>query len=127
MSTMTWPTAINVRQMLVPMVTGLISPIDPFDPRTQIAAIDTALGINRLSPNTLFAETAVAMLSPSTRSLSLVDTFMLSRTPGAMMGTPLPLMQSLLLIWPQMTGLIAALLLLFTIAYVAFQRQEVRA
>ena len=75
----------------------------------------------------LFAETAVAMLSPNTRSLSLVANFMLSRTPGALMGTPLPLSQSLLLIWPQLTGLIASLVLLFTLAYVAFQRQEVRA
>lgn len=113
--------------MISPMVASVISPLDAFDPRSQLAYVQAQEGVNRLSPNTLFAETAVAMLSPSTRSLSLVDTFMLSRTPGAMMGTPLPLMQSLLLIWPQMTGLIAALLLLFTIAYVAFQRQEVRA
>ena len=44
-----------------------------------------------------------------------------------MIGAPLPLSQSLLLIWPQITGLIAGLLVLFALAYVAFQRQEVRA
>lgn len=44
-----------------------------------------------------------------------------------MLGTPLPLSQSLLLIWPQLTGLMALVILLFTLAYVAFQRQEVRA
>ena len=114
-------------QMLAPMIAGIWSPIDPFDPRTQLAFIEAQEAINRLSPNTLFAETAVAMLSPNTRSLSLVANFMLSRTPGALMGTPLPLSQSLLLIWPQLTGLIASLVLLFTLAYVAFQRQEVRA
>jgi len=42
-------------------------------------------------------------------------------------GTPLPFSQSLALIWPLLTGLLAAALLLFAIGYVACQRQEVRA
>jgi ABC-2 type transport system permease protein len=42
-------------------------------------------------------------------------------------GTPLPLGQSLLLVWPQVTGLVAGTIVLFVIAYIAFQRQEVRA
>jgi len=32
-----------------------------------------------------------------------------------------------LLIWPQLTGLIAGTILLFALAYVLFQRQEIRA
>lgn len=43
------------------------------------------------------------------------------------MGTPLLLNQSLALIWPQLTGLIAATILLFALGYVLFQRQEIRA
>jgi ABC-2 type transport system permease protein len=43
------------------------------------------------------------------------------------LGTPLPLHQSVLLIWPQLTGLIAATILLYALAYVLFQRQEIRA
>lgn len=39
----------------------------------------------------------------------------------------LPLGQSLLLIWPQLTGLLAAVIVMFTIAYALFQRQEIRA
>jgi len=39
----------------------------------------------------------------------------------------LPFGESLALIWPQATGLIAGCIGLFTIAYVAFQRQEARA
>ena len=45
----------------------------------------------------------------------------------AVMGAPLPFSQSLILIWPHLTGLIAAVILLFVVAYVLFQRQEVRA
>jgi ABC-2 type transport system permease protein len=41
--------------------------------------------------------------------------------------TPLPLGQSVLVIWPQLTGLIAATILLFAFCYVLFQRQEIRA
>jgi ABC-2 type transport system permease protein len=43
------------------------------------------------------------------------------------MGAPLPLTQSLLVVWPQVVGLIAGTVTLFVASYVAFQRQEVRA
>jgi ABC-2 type transport system permease protein len=111
-------------QMVAPIVAGVIAPVDPFDPRTALAAFETQQSIERLSPNTLFAETALALLNPTTRSLGPL---MLSQLQGMVRGAPLPLDQSLLLIWPQMTGLLAGLVVLFTLAYVAFQRQEVRA
>jgi len=43
------------------------------------------------------------------------------------MGSPLPLRESLLLAWPQTVGLIAGTIVLFVAGYVVFQRQEVRA
>ena len=46
---------------------------------------------------------------------------------GAIPGAPLPLDQSLLLIWPQLTGLIAGMIVVFAVAYIVFQREEVRA
>jgi ABC-2 type transport system permease protein len=33
----------------------------------------------------------------------------------------------LLVVWPQLSGLVAAMVILFASAYVIFQRQEVRA
>jgi ABC-2 type transport system permease protein len=110
--------------MIVPLLTALVSPIDPFDPLTQVSALNTAAGLNRLSPNTLFAEATHALLNPGTRALGPVFAFQLH---GALVGTPLPLSQSLLLVWPQLTSLIAASVLLFSIGYVLFQRQEIRA
>jgi ABC-2 type transport system permease protein len=111
-------------QMLVPLVTLWLAPPDPFDPYSQLHTINVGLGIARFSPNRLFAETTLAFLDPSTRALGPV---LSSQMEGAISGAPLPLGQSLLLIWPQLTGLAAATVLLFTAAYVAFQRQEVRA
>ena len=97
---------------------------DPFDPESQLRQAQLALWISRLSPNTLYAEALTALLNPAVRSLGPI---LITQLEGAVLGTPLPLSQSVLLVWPQITGLLALTLLLFTGAYVAFQRQEVRA
>lgn len=80
--------------------------------------------LSRVSPNTLYAEILLALLNPAVRSLGPV---LVTQLEGAILGTPLPLSQSLLLVWPQLTTLIAAMLLLFAVAYQVFQRQEARA
>ncbi len=82
------------------------------------------LFLARFSPNTLYAETLLALLNPQVRALGPV---LLTQLEGAVLGTPLPLSQSVLLVWPQMVALIAGTILLFCAAYVTFQRQEVRA
>ncbi|MDM7324459.1 MAG: ABC transporter permease [Thermus sp.] len=103
---------------------ALLLQADPFEPESQLRQANLALWISRLSPNTLYAETLTAVLNPAVRSLGPI---LITQLEGAVLGTPLPLSQSLLLIWPQLTGLLALVILLFTLAYVAFQRQEVRA
>jgi ABC-2 type transport system permease protein len=86
--------------------------------------LTTAQMLARLSPSTLFGETVLALLHPTTRTLGPVY---ISQLEGAVMGAPLPLSQSLLVAWPEIVGMIAASILLFVGGYVAFQRQEVRA
>jgi ABC-2 type transport system permease protein len=66
----------------------------------------------------------LALLDPTTRTLGPVY---LSQLEGALMGSPLPLWDSLMVAWPQFVGMVAACILLFVGGYVAFQRQEVRA
>ena len=78
------------------------------------------LALSRLSPNTLYSEVMLALLQPTIRSVGLVLPIQLH---GAVLGSPLPLGQSLLLVWPQMTGLMAAIILLFALGYVLFQRR----
>jgi ABC-2 type transport system permease protein len=78
----------------------------------------------RISPNQLFAEAVTAILNPDTRSLGLI---FFTQMEGAVMGAPLPLLQSILIAWPQIVGLAAATIVLFVAGYVVFQRQEVRA
>jgi ABC-2 type transport system permease protein len=111
-------------QMIAPLVALWIAPVDPFDPYSQLHAINVGMDISRISPNHLFAETTLAILDPSTKALGPV---LSSDVEGLITGAPLPIGQSLLLIWPQLTGLLAVMVALFTLAYVSFQRQEVRA
>ena len=46
---------------------------------------------------------------------------------GRVRGAPLPFGESVILIWPHLTGLLAGAILLFALAYILFQRQEIRA
>jgi len=110
--------------MIAPLVAGLIAPIDPFDPMSVVNRFEWQQLIARLSPQTLYGEVTGLVLDPAARSVGPVFAYQLR---GAVIGAPLPTMQSLLIVWPQIVGLIAAMLLLFTLAYVVFQRQEVRA
>jgi ABC-2 type transport system permease protein len=90
----------------------------------SLQQIEVQQGLARISPDTLFGETMLGILHPATRALGPV---FLDQLQNAILGAPLPLGQSLLLIWPQATGLVAGAILLFVITYVIFQRQEVRA
>jgi ABC-2 type transport system permease protein len=110
------------------VVAGLLAqtliPAQLAAPETILQQAQLELTLSRLSPNTLFGEAMVALLNPAVRSLGLVLPIQLQ---GAVLGAPLPLGQSLLLMWPSLTGLIAATILLFAVGYVLFQRQEIRA
>jgi ABC-2 type transport system permease protein len=111
-------------QMIVPLVAPVIALASPDDPVSQLRTVDISLALGRLSPNTLFAEISLALLNPTTRSLGPV---FVGQLHGALLGAPLPFSQSALLVWPQITGLLAGGVVLFTVAYILFQRQEVRA
>lgn len=82
-----------------------------------------ALFLQRLSPANLYSEAISTLLIPSVRVLGPVLT---TQVIGALEGT-LPFMQSLLLVWPHVTGLIAATMICFAVAYVLFMRREIRA
>lgn len=113
--------------IIAPFAAHAIAPQDPIAAMfgiPSVAQIQWEQAISRFSPNTLFAEATLAILHPTTRALGPVFQ---SQMRGAVMGAPLPLDQSLLLVWPQITGLIAMTILLFAVTYVLFQRQEIRA
>ncbi|WP_077216139.1 ABC transporter permease [Bacillus kwashiorkori] len=85
--------------------------------------VNAILNVYRFSPNYLFQEMTTVLLSPTTRTTGLMT---MEQVVGSI-ASPLKLQASLSLIWPQITGLIAATFICFTIAYVTFTRQEIRA
>ena len=110
--------AQGLAQVLVPVRYGLVAEV--------LAQDQAARALARISPIALYNEIAMALLYPSLRAFGLLAVLMQFQE-GVILGAPLPLRQSLLLIWPQMTGLIAATVLLFAVSYILFRRQEIRA
>ncbi|WOH79714.1 ABC transporter permease [Bradyrhizobium sp. BEA-2-5] len=118
--TVLWP-------MLAPAIAQAIVPPDPRFAALGLDTPGTAIWtqlLQRFSPNDLFGEAMLAVLSPTTRTLGPV---FLDQIRGAVMGAPLPFGQSVMIAWPQTVGLIACTIVLFVAGYVLFQRQEVRA
>ena len=106
------------------LLAQMVRPVEVGFLEEALAQMRLEMALARLSPNTLYAEATLATLNPTVRSLGLVLPIQLQR---AVLGAPLPLRQSLLLIWPHLTGLIAGTVLLFALGYVLFQRREIRA
>jgi len=109
---------------------AIASALAPPDPRYTALGLPTPettewqIVLARLSPSTLLSEVVLAVLDPTTRSLGPIY---LNQLQGAVVGAPLPMTESLIMAWPQIVGLIAGTIVLFVVAYVLFQRQEVRA
>ncbi len=111
-------------RMIADSLAAMVAPIRIGTLEEVLAQARWNLALQRISPVYLYAEIVAALLRPEVRSLGVILPIQLE---GALLGQPLPLSQSVLLIWPHITGLIAATLLLFALAYILFQRQEVRA
>lgn len=78
--------------------------------------------IMRFSPHTLYEEAVIALLVPMVRSFSPLLPAQVER----MLPSPLPFGQSLLLVWPHLTSLIALSSLCFAASYIKFMREEIR-
>lgn len=76
----------------------------------------------RVLPSQLYADATATVLVPSIRSLSPLS---MEQVRGAIPGS-LSLGQSLLIVWPQLTGLIASTIVCFALSYRTFMREEIR-
>ena len=80
------------------------------------------INLSRFSPSQLFSDATTTLLMPGVRSLGPLSMIkVLGTVPG-----PLSLGQSLMLVWPQITGLIAGTVICFVISYTSFMRKEIR-
>jgi ABC-2 type transport system permease protein len=108
--------------MIVDLITKASAPPEFAPPYQLIRFEQFKLFLLRVMPNQLFSEATTTLLMPSVRSLGPLT---MEQVYGTLPG-PLPLGQSLLLVWPQVTGLIAATIICFVLSYVSFMRREIR-
>ena len=83
--------------------------------------------LSLMSPMELYSDATATIIDPMRRttrtivSLGMMERFSLSRFSG-----PLPLSQSILVVLPYITFLIAITLICFAVSYIVFMRQEIR-
>jgi len=102
------------------MILRIIANLFNSDPTSKEMLI---VNLSRISPNYLYEELTTILLTPSIRSLGALSFEQIYGT----IPSSLPFSQSIMLIWPHVTGLIAASIICFGISYVLFMKQEIRA
>ena len=113
--------------MIARAIAGAIVPIDQNSSLELVAHNDEIYRtISRISPSTLYGETVQVLLLPELGNPSST-LMMISIYAAGMIPSPLRLGQSLLIIWPQLTSLIALTAICFAASYIRFMREEIRA
>src|SRR5690554_4200081 len=108
--------------MIVNLIAKGLAP-SVFLSENQVVAFQRFIqNIMRINPGQLFNDATTTLLMPTVRSLGPLTTEQIS---GAI-PSPLPLGQSLMLVWPQATALIAGTIVFFAVAYTMFMRREIR-
>jgi ABC-2 type transport system permease protein len=111
--------------MVAPWIASTVVPVTTESPQAElIRYTELQLMIMRFSPNFLFQEATRAVINPMlVGSLGMVS----ASQRAYLIPNPLSLGQSMLLIWPHLTGLISLSAICFALSYVLFLRQEIRA
>lgn len=108
--------------VIISLVAKAVIPAGELSPAQVTHYRELIMNLQRIAPAQLFSDATVTLLMPSVRSLGILT---MEQVYGAI-PAPLPLMQSVLLIWPQLTGLIAGTVLCFALSYFSFMRKEIR-
>ena len=108
--------------MIVGLIAKGISPSHLVNQNQYVSLQKVIQNIMRINPGQLFDDATTTLLVPNVRSLGPLTMEQMS---GAV-PSPLPLGQSLILVWPQVTALLAGTLVFFALAYILFMRREIR-
>jgi ABC-2 type transport system permease protein len=112
------------------LASDIISPIPPgqsSDPSAIIRHERTREMVASFSPITLYSQATATILDPTrntTRSLILMGP--MERLSLSRFQSPLPLLQSTLIVMPHLVSLVAITIVCFAICYACFMRQEIR-
>lgn len=110
--------------MIVEIVANIVYPLDGIAGYYNMYDnYALQLTLNRCSPYYLYCEAATTLLNPNVRTLGITTQASYS---GAV-ASYLSFDQSVLLIWPHLSCMVALTIAAFTVSYIAFMRQEIRA
>ena len=118
-----WLFLTIIYKMLVNAVAAALVPKGYLMPEEIVSYQQVIINFLRLDPGHLYNDAATTLLLPSVRSVSAISMEQMS---GAI-PAPLSFMNSLLAVWPQVTGLLAGTTLWFALAYYLFMRKEIKA
>ena len=109
--------------LVVSMAANVLYPVGQTATASRILDnYNCQMSLNRLSPYYLYSEAVSTIMNPQVRSTNIILPQQLS---GAINGY-LSLGQSMLLVWPHLTGLLALTAVVFAISYISFMRKEIR-
>jgi ABC-2 type transport system permease protein len=106
--------------MIIDVVAGYLAPAG------DLSWYSARQELGWLIPQNLYSDIVTAITDPSVRTLDVVGSALVQLDRRAI-PTILPFAQSILVIWGQVAGLVAATIVSFALAYIAFMRQEIRA
>jgi ABC-2 type transport system permease protein len=112
--------------LIVQLIGGVLAPSGA-TATEELKNIGIREALTRILPGNLYQESAFALLSPQVTAISTPDTLGQYAQAQQRIPTTFSYDQSFLLVWPEMVTLLIMMVACFTLAYVLFMRQEVRA
>ncbi len=121
-----WLFFFIIVSLIASTVANSVAPVPSSNPTLEEMARNTEISrtILRISPNTLYGEATNTLLSPTYGENPLL--ILASPAADYYLDKPLALGQSLILVWPQLTSLIALTAIVFALSYILFMKQEIR-
>jgi len=99
--------------------------VSVFAPKSNLFALGQTpwlMDLFRMAPGQLYTDATTTLLMPKVRSLGPMS---MEQMAGAI-PNPLPVWDSLMIVWPQVSGLIALTITCFALAYYLFMRKEIK-
>ncbi|HEU4555741.1 MAG TPA: ABC transporter permease subunit [Chitinophaga sp.] len=110
-------------QILLRIIVSALLPDPGSLSQEQVASYNgVIMTVLRLVPSQLYTDATTTLLMPSVRSLGPLT---MEQMAGAI-PSPLSVRESLMIVWPQVSGLIAATVVCFALSYYLFMRREIR-
>ena len=110
-------------QIVINLVVKSFLPDPSFLTQEQVISYNNLiLNLQRIAPSQLYSDAITTLLIPSVRSLGPVTMEQMARA----IPSVLPFKESVLIVWPQVSGLLASTASCFALAYYLFMRREIR-